>query len=220
MKSNLNVYCIPGLGMNALLFKNLQLPNCNIIPISWLSPHNNETLPEYAMRLSAQIDTSKPFVLIGVSFGGMCAIEISKKLQPLQTILVSSSKIYKEIPTALKVFKYIPLHFLFSDSMYMKYTMFILSRLGVTKELKKDFQEMLTMPPENYYSRTISMILNWENRIIPSNVLHIHGNLDRVLFYRKNLRYDYTIKGGSHFMVVDRADEINKIIMKELNGNL
>jgi len=213
--TTLNVYCIPGLGMNALLFKNLELPNCNIIPISWLSPKKNETLPEYAMRLSAQIDTSKPFVLIGVSFGGMCAIEISKKLQPLQTILISSCKVCTEIPTALRILKYIPLHLLLSDVMYMKCTLFILKRLGVTKALKKEFNEMLKLPPENYYSRSIDMILNWKNNTIPPRVIHIQGNKDHVLFYKKNVHYDYTIEDGSHFMIVDKADEINKIIEGE-----
>jgi predicted phosphoribosyltransferase len=37
----------------------------------------NDTLQSYAIQLSAQIDTPKPIIL-GVSFGGMIAIEIAK----------------------------------------------------------------------------------------------------------------------------------------------
>jgi pimeloyl-ACP methyl ester carboxylesterase len=217
IENNLNVYTIPGLGMDPLLFKYLQLPNCNIIPIAWISPLKKETLPEYALRLSKQIDTSKPFVLIGVSFGGMCAIEISKKLNPLQTILVSSSKVSAELPGALIGFKYIPLYRLLSDFLYLKFTMLIRKRLGVTADLKTEFKSMLAQPPQHYFSRAIHMILHWKNEIIPPRVLHIHGNADQVVFYKKNVTYDYTIEGGSHYMIVDRAEEISDIIAKELN---
>ena len=77
----LNVYCIPGMGVNERLFRNLKLNNCNILHIKWETPFKNESLPDYAMRLSKQMDTTKPFVLIGVSFGGMCSVEISKQLK-------------------------------------------------------------------------------------------------------------------------------------------
>ena len=215
---NLNIYCIPGLGMDALLFKNLRIPNCSILPITWFSPLKKETLPEYAMRLSTQIDTSKPFVLIGVSFGGMCAIEIAKELKPLKTILVSSNKVHRELPKTLNVFKYIPLNFLLTDAMYLKFAMLIKKRLGVTKALTAEFKAMLSLPPEKYYARAINMILHWENETIPPRVVHIHGNADRVLFYKRKIQYDYTIEGGTHFMIVDKADEINKIISKEIES--
>jgi hypothetical protein len=137
--------------MNPLLYKYLQLPNCNIIPVTWISPLKKETLPEYALRLSQQIDTSQPFVLIGVSFGGMCAIEISKKLNPLQTILISSSKVSTELPRELAGFKYIPIYHILSDFLYLKFTMLIRKRLGVTPPLKAEFKTMLAQPPKNYF---------------------------------------------------------------------
>lgn len=213
---NLNIYCIPGLGMDPVLFKYLQLPKCNIIPIEWISPFKKETLREYAMRLGKQINTSTPFVLVGVSFGGMCAVEIAKELTPLRTILISSSKTAAELPDELKILKYIPLHFLLSDSLYLKFTMLVTKRLGVTKELKDEFKAMLTLPPENYFSRTINMILHWKNKTVPPGIIHIHGNADQVLYYKRNIKYDYVIEGGSHFMVVQRAKEISSIIEKEL----
>ncbi|MCC6838309.1 MAG: alpha/beta hydrolase, partial [Bacteroidia bacterium] len=86
----MNIYCIPGMGVNERLFRNLKLEGCRIHYIKWLTPFKNETLQQYAIRLSEQIDQSQPFCLIGVSFGGLCAIEISKKLNPAQTFLVSS----------------------------------------------------------------------------------------------------------------------------------
>jgi len=213
----INIYCIPGLGINTLLFKNLDLPAFNIIPVNWESPRVKETLPHYAMRLAEQIDTSKPFVLLGVSFGGMCAMEIAKQIGPVKTILLSSSKVHTELPDLLKILSLLPAHHVLSDSLYLNYTWLIKRRLGVTKAMESEFRSMLTLPPENYFARAIDMIIHWKNETIPANVIHIHGNADKVIPYQKKITYTHTIEKGSHLMVVDRAEEINRILNQELD---
>lgn len=215
---NYTVYCIPGLGVNKQLFKNLQLPGFNISFIDWITPVKNETLPAYAMRLAQQIDTSKPFVLLGVSFGGMCAIEITKQLYPLKTILISSSKTKKETPSRLRILSFLPLHYLISDSLYLKGA-WILRRLwGVHAGIEQEFKASLTPPPENFFARAVNMIVHWENETIVANVIHIHGTADRVLPYKKSVVYDYTIEKGSHLMVLDRGEEISRIITSSLHS--
>lgn len=209
----LNIYCIPGLGTNSLLFKKINIPGCTIIPIAWLSPLKQETLPAYARRLSAQIDTSKPFMLLGVSFGGMCAVEIAKQLKPLKTILISSSKTYKELHPLLIFLKFVPIHFLVPDAWYIKLAKLVKGRLGVTRELEKDFAEIMCHLPENYFRRTVHMVAHWRNTEIPGNVIQIHGDADKVIPFRKALHYDYLIKKGSHLIILDKAEEINKIIV-------
>jgi hypothetical protein len=41
--------------------------------------------------------------------------------------------------------------------------------------------------------------------------VHIHGTADR-LFPPKKLTPDYWIKGGGHFMVWNRAEEVSEIL--------
>lgn len=217
LSTKYTVYCIPGLGVNELLFKNLRITDkegtlIQPVFIQWESPFKNESLPAYAMRLSKQIDQLKPFVLIGVSFGGMCAIEIAKQLNPLKTILISSSKTKHELPSLLKVLMLLPVYYLLNDSHYLKGAWIFRKRPGVHKGIEKEFKESLTPPPPNFFARTIHMIVNWKNEFIPANVIHIHGTADNVLPYMKNMQYDYTIKDGSHLMILDKADEISKII--------
>jgi esterase/lipase len=67
------------------------------------------TLQSYAIRLSAQIDTPKPIIL-GVSFGGMIAIEIAKYIGCQQVIIVSSAKTKYEIPFICRFFGLLKLH--------------------------------------------------------------------------------------------------------------
>lgn len=210
--AKINLYCIPGLGTNSLLFKNLDLPNFNIIFIEWLSPLKKETLPQYAMRLAQQMDTSKPFVLLGVSFGGMCATEISKQLHPVKTILISSCKTNEELHPLFRLLKLVPIHFLFPEPWYILLAKLVKKRLGVTKKMEKDFVAILTRPPAHYFVRTVNMVTYWKNKEIPENLIHIHGRADKIIPFRKRIRYDYLIERGSHLMIMDRAEEINSII--------
>jgi hypothetical protein len=212
----LHIYCIPGLGVNNHLYKNLKLTNCKITHIKWLAPVKDETLPEYAMRLAEQIDTSKPFVLIGVSFGGMCCIEIAKQLSPVKTFLISSSKVRSELPKSLRFLSILPGHQLLSDTIFLKGARIVKNKLGVTNEMEQDFEDMLTPPPDGYFSKAVDMIVNWQNEEYPSSVFHIHGNADDVLPYKKDVNYDYIVQDGSHMMVVDKGEEISEVINREL----
>ncbi|WP_353717332.1 hypothetical protein [Dyadobacter sp. 676] len=67
----MNVYFISGLGADERVFTKLKLdPRLNVKYIKWVRPLKKETLQHYAARLSKQIDTSQPFQLVGLSFGG------------------------------------------------------------------------------------------------------------------------------------------------------
>lgn len=212
----LNVYCIPGMGVDARLFKNLKIDNCNIHHIKWLTPYKNELLKEYAIRLSEQIDTSQPFILLGVSFGGMCCVEIAKHLIPLKTFVISSCKKSNELPLKINFWKFFSLYKRLSDSLYIKGAMLVKKQFGVsTKDQAERFLEMLESAPKNYFSGAVHCIMNWQNDLVPESVVHIHGTADRVLPHHKII-CDYKLEGGDHFMIVTKAKEINEIIKREL----
>lgn len=215
----LNVYCIPGMGVNERLFKNLKLSNCSIRYIIWETPFRKESLADYAMRLSKQIDTTQPFVLIGVSFGGMCCVEISKKLKPLKTFIISSSKFHTELPFKITFWRMLPLYRLFNDGFFKDAAMIAKKQFGVfTDEQKKSFRRMLDEAPQNYFNGAVDCIVKWKNEIRPENLIHLHGTADRVLPHSKVVACDYSIKGGTHFMIINKAEEISEIINKEVEG--
>lgn len=214
----LNVYCIPGMGVDGRLFKNLKLNGCSVHHIKWLTPLKNELMASYAMRLSEQIDTSKPFVLIGVSFGGMCSVEISKKLNPLKAFVISSCKQSDELPLKITFWRNLRLYKRISDKRYIKGAYLVRKQFGVgSQEQTEKFIEMLKCAPPNYFSGAVSCIMNWKNEEVPASIVHIHGTADRVLPIRK-IKSHYVIEGGNHFMIVNKAKEINEIINKELKG--
>ena len=212
----LTVYCIPGMGVDHRLFRNINLTNCVLKPIKWETPSKNELLPDYAMRLAKQIDTSEPFALLGVSFGGMCVTEIAKRLNPVKAFVISSCKEHKELPIKLNIWKYLPLYKTLNDATYKRSAMFVKKQFGVyTDEQARKFREMLDTSPTNYFKGAVYCIMTWKNKTIPDNLVHIHGTADRVIDVGK-INADYLIQEGSHFMVINKADEINKIINREL----
>lgn len=215
----LNVYCIPGMGVNERLFRNLKLDDCIILHIKWKTPLKNESLPDYAMRLAQQIDVSKPFVLVGVSFGGMCCVEISKQLKPIKTFIISSNKFHDELPLKIAFWRTFPFYRFFQDGFYKNAVMLARKQFGViTEEQKNSFRKMLDEAPENYYNGAVDCIVKWRNNIRPENLIHIHGTSDRVLPHSKVVACDYTIEGGTHFMIINKGEEISRIIENELKG--
>jgi|1185.fasta_scaffold52278_2 hypothetical protein len=216
---NLNVYCIPGLGVNRHLFENLKLNKCNLIFIDWISPLKKESLPHYALRLSQQIDVSKPFALIGVSFGGMCAIEISKKISPVKTFLISSSKTKTELPKSLSVLWALPIHHLIGDRVYIKFAKRFQSVFGVNEKNSARFKEALKGVPPFFFARAIDMMVRWKNKNYPDGIIQFHGSRDRVIPYRGKIKYSYTLDKGSHIMILDRGKEISEMINKELEDS-
>lgn len=212
----LNVYCIPGMGVDGRLFKNLELANCNIRHIKWLTSLENESMADYAMRLSEQIDTSRPFALAGVSFGGMNCVEIAKRLNPVKTFVISSCKRSDELPLKITFWRGLSLYKKLNDQHYINGAMLLRKQFGVSGgEQSARFLEMLKASPDNYFSGAVHCIMSWKNKEVPAGVVQIHGTADRVLPVRK-IKADHLINGGTHFMIVNRAKEINAIIDREL----
>jgi surfactin synthase thioesterase subunit len=213
----ITAYCIPGMGVDGRLFKNIRLEGCELHHINWKSIGEHESLPEYAMRLAEVIDTSKPFILIGVSMGGMCSVEIAKRLKPLRTFVISSCVVHKQLPTKLTFWRHFALYRLLDDKRFIAGAMLTRKQFGIdTPELSARFYEMLKSAPRNYFKRAVRCLLTWRNTTVPGGVIHIHGTNDKILPYKNIGKCDHTIEGGNHFMIVSNADEINRIINREL----
>jgi len=75
-----NVYFISGMGADGRLFKHIRLPEgFRMNFVDWIEPGREETIPAYASRLAEHMDTTRPFVLVGVSLGGIMSVEIAKR---------------------------------------------------------------------------------------------------------------------------------------------
>lgn len=206
------VYMIPGQGADERLFKDIRLENCEMIILRFLVPVKNELLPEYARRMAGQIDTMKPFSIIGVSMGGMIAVEMSKFLHPQKVVIISSAKGRDELPLRYRFMSHVPIYRLFPGRFLKRMANIV--RPIVEPESKQNtpvFKAMINDKDPEFMQRSIHMIVNWKNTDKPSNLIHIHGTKDRTLPLR-NIKDAVEVKGGGHMVTLVRANEISTLL--------
>ncbi len=212
------VYAIPGLGTTKQLFRHLNLNETELRVLDWPVLEEGETMRSLAEKMAEGIDESKRFYLMGVSFGGMLCTEIAKIKKPVKAILISSCKCRKELPLPFRFFRYLPLHKLVSDGQHRVLAKNSRRLLGFNRSFIQEFHEMTDSMHGEYFKHSINCIINWDQvECSNSNIIHIHGTADRLLRY-KNIMADHSIKNGSHAMVVNKAEEISKIINEILKA--
>ncbi len=214
----MNTYFISGLGADKRIFAKLKLDEkINIIHVDWITPVKNESLSVYAERLSKVIDKAQPFALVGVSFGGMIAVEIAKVLKPTTTIIISSTMLSIHLPAlyrfagSLGLLNIIPAKLLKSSNKLTQ-NYYFGTRSGSEKAL---LSKIIKDTDPIFLKWAIGSILSWQNKIKPERIFHIHGTNDKIL-YSKKAAHDFVIKNGTHFMVYQNAVEISGIINKLL----
>ena len=102
-------YCISGLGADKRAFKYLSI-NHELIHVEWIKPTKNESISNYSKRLSSQINTKEPFMLLGLSFGGIIACELAKIINPQKVIHISSITNKKHLPLVFRLIGAIGIH--------------------------------------------------------------------------------------------------------------
>lgn len=207
-----NIYCISGLGADHRIFEHLTLPSgFRLSHIPWISPGQEERIESYARRMAKQIRDPEP-LLIGVSFGGMLSVEISKFLPVKKIILISSIKTNSEKPFYFRVAKNLRLNKMMNLKPYRflepieNYTLG--AKSAEEKALAREYRENLNL---NFSNWAIDQILHWQNDQYPKNIVHIHGSDDHV-FPIRYVRPTNIIKDGGHLMIMDKADEVSQII--------
>jgi len=215
-----NAYFISGLGADRKAFEKIKLPDPYIIKhIDWKSPLDYESLRDYCIRMASEIDIASPFVLIGLSFGGIVVTEISKLFNPVKSIIISSVSLSSQLPWYFKAIGRLGLHRLVPTGFLKRQNFLTFFAFGAkTKEEKELLRHILKTVDEKYLSWAIHAILTWRNKERPASIFHIHGTNDRMLPIRY-IQPDMKVQNGSHLMVLSKADTINEILKSELAKN-
>ena len=205
------VYIFSGLGVDRRVFDHIDFGNLDVEFIDWITPLTNESLEDYVKRISLKITTENP-ILTGLSFGGMVAVEISKILKTEKTILIASAKNKLELPRFNRISGKLKLNKLIPKSIFKKQNFITNWLFGIEIDSEKLLlKNILKDTDPKFFAWAINEIVNWKNETIPENIIHIHGNKDRIIPF-KNVKADFVIEGGGHFMTVNKAGEIEKII--------
>jgi pimeloyl-ACP methyl ester carboxylesterase len=212
------VYFISGLAADSRIFKNLRLPEgFEAVYLDWIPPMKDESLQHYSLRLAEKIDASEKFILVGLSMGGMVAVEIANKVAPFLTIIIASVPVSDQLPFYFRVAARLYLHRLISIRLLK---IAAITKRLFTTETKEDKELLKTVIRESnpdFIKWSLTAILKWQNKTIPEKLVHIHGSRDEILLM-KYTKPTHIIPKAGHLMVMNRAEEINKLLREVLGG--
>ncbi len=212
------IYVLSGLANDYRVFKYIDFGDNEIVHIPWIIPEPKETLHSYTLKMCEHITATNP-ILIGLSFGGIMAIEIAKHIDVKKIILLSSIKTHKELPFYLKWFGKTGLQHIIPPAWVLRTNAFVFWFLRLKeKEHKTLFTQLFKETNPWVYKWSANQVLTWKNTKIPRNIYHIHGNNDTIL-PSKFTTPDYVVNNGGHFMVVTHAQKISKILIQKISSS-
>ncbi|MCR8556781.1 alpha/beta hydrolase [Mucilaginibacter sp. BJC16-A38] len=206
------VFLIAGLGADTRAYDKISIEADEIIRVDWIEPDKTDTLKLYSQKLIHQYNITHHSIVIGNSLGGMIAMEIAKEILLERTILISSIKTIDEAPWYFSLFKVLPVYKLIPGKLFT--SMGFMIRFVFGKMNKADnwlFNDMLKKSSPKFVKWAMGAALHWDNKIIPKNVYTITGDKDDVFDYRR-INDAIIVKGGTHIMIFDRAEEVNRIL--------
>lgn len=201
------------MGADKRLFSEIEsIAGYEFIDLEWQPFPKIKTLKDYAKEIAKQIDTSKPFSLMGVSMGGMVCSELADILNPEKVVIISSAKTSDEIPPMFKRLNFLGITRLLNAER-INYIIGNSSKFfgAMNKEQRKLFYQMADNIDIDFIVWSIKAILNWEKKKASSKIIHIHGTKDFVLPF-ENVKPTYIIEKGDHMMVWNKSAEINRLL--------
>lgn len=219
MQEPKNVYLIPGLAASSRIFERLDWDeDYRLIPLNWIQPKKTETLSDYALRISQNIEGEKP-ILVGVSFGGILAQEIAKHIDYEKIVIISSVKSHQEFPLTIRLLekfrlqRWVALVFY----LFLKYTSY-LKTIPSLKTRIKIYQRYMGPHSYHYLCWCLKALSHWRQEESIKNLVHIHGDCDSV-FPIKYISYVHRVPRGTHLMIILRFRWLNQFIPQLLKTN-
>ena len=207
-------YLISGLAADERIFLNLQLEG-EVVFLPWLRPlHPREPLDAYAERMAAQILPERPGLLVGVSFGGMVALEIAQTRPWLKVVQISSISRPEQMPLHLRLIRESRLYRLVPPQVLKMLPKAGGWFFGLKEPVERElFGQILQHADPVYMRWAIHALLTWR----PGRSLEcvqLIGTHDRV-FPPRGLPGAIKVEGGTHLMVFSKAEEISPVLNRE-----
>lgn len=204
----MKIYAISGLGADKRVFQYLTLEH-ELIHMDWIKPWESEQIENYALRLARVINQKEKFAILGVSFGGLMAVEISKVLKPAFTILISSVETKNDLRPLYRIIGKTRIINLIPTKLF-DMPRSIAGFLFGTKQ-KELLNAILDDTDLKFTKWAVQQLCTWQNEQHLENCLKINGTKDKLIPFAKSGEAKL-IEGGAHFMIVDKAETLSSLI--------
>jgi len=216
MKNNVKIFLVSGLGADKRTFNFLQLESAvQVTYVDWIKPLQREKIQSYCTRLIEKYKIDTNSILIGLSFGGLISIEISKQVNLLKTIIISSIRNKNDISLAFKISGMLGLHNMMTEKRIRKRNKFVEKAFGMeSNEDKLVFSDVMKNTDIEIVKWGIREMINWKESGKNEEVIRIHGSKDKIFPLKGKV--DYIIEDGGHMMIAQKAEEISNILNGEI----
>lgn len=212
----MNIFCFSGLGADNSVFQFLSIQNVKFHYVDWIEPKPNETLKNYSKRLCESITLEPPYSFLGVSFGGMIALEMACIASPEYCFSISSAVNRKELPLLYQWILKTRVHSILPDFVFRMANPVLFYAFGLkSKKEKRHFKKILLNTDVQFLKWALGAISSWDGQN-SGKVISIHGTKDRIIPLPKR-KVDLVIQAGSHFMIVQKPKEIEAYIKLHLD---
>jgi pimeloyl-ACP methyl ester carboxylesterase len=207
------IYFISGLATDKRIFRNIRLETSDRqVFLEWLAPEREESFDSYVSRMQQQIDESREIVLVGVSFGGMVAIELARRVKPSRVIIISSVKTRSELPLLFRIAGWLRLTAIVPFGAMKVFPSLVHYFFGTEGQEERDLLDGIIRDADiKLVKWSAGCVVRWSNRSPIPGLHHIQGTSDR-LFPSQHLKDTIPVEGGTHLMVFSKGDTLSRIL--------
>ena len=215
----MDIHLIPGLGTDHRIFDRFLMDAPDRYAHDWPIMPEGSSLRDFAKKLAAEVDITRPHILIGLSMGGMVVQEMAAFTKPVAVAIISSWKGPNEMPIHIRTLRGTHPERVLTKAMLLRLLPVIRWQMGVEGSDAAELLESFALASNlDRLKIQVAAVLDWEGPSQPlPNLVHIHGDNDR-LMPLGSITGAHVVKGGSHFMVYQKSAEVERIIRETMPG--
>ncbi len=211
--AQMRLYLLPGTGADERLFHALDLSTFDTVNVVLPVPLKKESMHEYALRIARdQIDTTRPFALLGVSLGGMVATELADELNPEAVIIIASAKTGNEMPSSYHFARYLPIHHIVGGKTMRWFTKQLQPKFEPMEVDQRElFLDMLYGKDPAFLKGAVRLMVDWNRSDIPEGIIHVHGEYDHTLPY-KHTQPTHSVVDAGHMLTYSMPEVVERVL--------
>lgn len=204
----MKIFAFSGLGVDQRVFANLNI-KAELIYLPWLNVDPKTELKDFAQQYLELLPQNEKFGILGVSFGGLMAIELSKISKPEFTILISSTEGHHGIPSLFRALGKLGLSKILPSKFFIP-PIWLANYFFERKD--KDLLRKIILDSDPEFNKwSVNQLLQWRNHQKLNKVLHIHGKADKLIPCPNNPEI-IKIANAGHFMIHDEGPLLSQIL--------
>lgn len=221
------IYLLGGIGCGKNIFGRMSWPEGSEVRfIEWKEVRRGEDFSRYCVRLASGIKFGENDVLLGVSLGGVAALEIASANSCVKAVVLVSSPVNaSEYSRTLSFFtKCVPAWSLplgLLENVRVK--SFLVTGSAAGKYARQASRFFVPLG-KRYYKTAVAAIRRLDGTLVEKvsasgcRVERIHGMEDTLFPAERLSTPALMVDGGTHLMVYVKAGEVSSVLEKVLEG--